>query len=304
MTRIWWRMVLAVTLSTGMTVAQTAGPQAQGSAAGSAQVGDRQASGSASTRLAGSASAPAGDDRNHANASLASGTAIHAELTKPLDARKAKPGDTVDAKVTQDVKSQGQVVIRHGTRLVGHVTQAQARAKGDSSTMLGIVFDQAEPKGGPAIPLHTVIQAVAAAQSSTTAMADDEGLGVPSPGMPAMGNAPGATPGRGGLAPAVGSTVGAAGSTLGNVGGATGSTLGTTANAAGSAAGNVAGGSAHAATDLSGRLAGTTRGVTGLPGVTLSATGASAGTGSVMTSSDKNLHLDSGTHLLLQATSE
>ncbi len=313
--RKMWMLVLAVALVQGVAAAQAASTQTQGSAAGNAQVGNAQASGTASTQAAssmkgghaqasGSSSTQASGaaEGKHAQAGLASGSAIHAELTKPLDARKAKPGDAVEAKVTQDVRSNGQVVIKHGTRLVGHVTQAQARANGASSTALGIAFDQAEPKGGPAIPVHAVIQAVAAAQSNLAASGDEEMM--PTPAMGSMGSPAPARSGGGGLVPAVGSTVGAAGNGAGNVGGLAGNTLGSTANAAGSVAGNVAGDAAHVATNASGGLTGTAQGVTGLPGVVLNSAASSATSGSVMTSGGKDLHLDSGTQLLLRVTGE
>ena len=48
-------------------------------------------------------------------------------LANSLDAKKNKPGDRVEARTTQDVKQDGKVVLKKGTHLVGHVTQAQAR---------------------------------------------------------------------------------------------------------------------------------------------------------------------------------
>src|SRR5947209_17144583 len=51
-------------------------------------------------------------DSGNANAGLSSGTTLEATLTKSLDARKAKPGDSVFAKVTKDVTLDGKVVVR------------------------------------------------------------------------------------------------------------------------------------------------------------------------------------------------
>src|SRR5690242_6223250 len=61
----------------------------------------------------GNASASANSSTN-ANASsggagVGNATTLQAELTKSLDAKKAKPGDEVTARVTQDVKSDGRV---------------------------------------------------------------------------------------------------------------------------------------------------------------------------------------------------
>jgi hypothetical protein len=49
-------------------------------------------------------------------------------LSKSVDARHCKPGDELTARVTQDVKSDGKVVIAKGSKLVGHVTEAKANA--------------------------------------------------------------------------------------------------------------------------------------------------------------------------------
>jgi len=51
------------------------------------------------------------------------------------------------------VKSEGKIVIPKGAKLVGHVTQASARTKGESESALGIVFDKAILKNGQEIPL-------------------------------------------------------------------------------------------------------------------------------------------------------
>ncbi|MGH8316135.1 MAG: hypothetical protein ACRETU_13410, partial [Steroidobacterales bacterium] len=103
-------------------------------------------------------------------AELAHGTEMNATLSRPVDSRKAKPGDEVSATTTGDTKSNGQVVIPRGSKLVGHVTEARARgksqgdatsqggaaaassAKGDADAALGIVFDRAILKGGREIP--------------------------------------------------------------------------------------------------------------------------------------------------------
>ena len=99
---------------------------------------------------------------NGASGALSSGTTLQAELTKPIDAKKAKPGDEVTAKLTQDVKGSGQVVMHKGTKLVGHVTEAQAKSKENAESKLGIAFDKAVLKGGQEMAFTGVIQALAA----------------------------------------------------------------------------------------------------------------------------------------------
>src|SRR5262245_31690780 len=79
---------------------------------------------------------------------LAAGTAVRAELDKSLDSKKAKTGDEITARTTEAVKEDGKVVLPKGTKLMGRVTRASARGKGDSDSTLGVQFDRAELKAG------------------------------------------------------------------------------------------------------------------------------------------------------------
>src|SRR6266699_4213183 len=164
---------------------------AQSSSQTSVQAGQAQASGSAS------ASTSASAQNGQANGSLATGTAFNAALSSPIDSKKCKAGDPVNAHTTEAVKSEGKTVIPKGAKLVGHVTQASARAKGESESALGIVFDKAILKNGQEIPLNVAIQAIASAQSSASAAGADldtmGGTGAP----PAAGS--GMSGGRGAL---------------------------------------------------------------------------------------------------------
>src|SRR5215475_11728798 len=67
---------------------------------------------------------------------------IVAELTDSINARKLKVGDKVKAEVTQDVVAKGKILIPVESRLIGHVTEAQARTDKDHPSRLGIVFDK------------------------------------------------------------------------------------------------------------------------------------------------------------------
>jgi hypothetical protein len=194
------------------------------------------------------------------------GTTVLVELTKPLDAHKAKPGDEVAAKVTEDVKSDGKVVLPKGSRVVGKVTQAQGRAKGQDESVLGLVFDSAILKDGTQVPISFAIQAVA---NSSAAMAqaalDAQGA---STSISMANNAPG-----GGAAgrPGLGSQAqGAAGADL--------------------HAGNAA------STDHAGALTPSSQGAIGLPGFTLS--------GALITSSDHNVRLERETRFVLRVNGQ
>lgn len=94
--------------------------------------------------------APAGQS------SLNNGTQIQAELTKSLDAKKAKSGDEITAKVIQDVKVNGSTVLPRGSKLIGHVIEAQAKSK-EGESKLGVVFDKAVSKSGQDVAFNGVI---------------------------------------------------------------------------------------------------------------------------------------------------
>ncbi|HET9280719.1 MAG TPA: hypothetical protein VFR24_02040 [Candidatus Angelobacter sp.] len=262
------------------TNAGQAGASTSTSTSQTANVGSATNAGSAANT--GSAA-----DVGSSSAALSSGTAMQAELTKSLDAKKAKPGDQVTAKLTQDVKQNGKVVLHKGSKLVGHVTEAQAKSKENAESKLGVVFDKAELKGGQEVAFNGVIQALAPPVSGALSLAGDEssnaGAGMSAPSGPAMGGGArgGGTLGAatGAVNPAVGSTVGAVGRTAGSATGAVNNTVGAAAN---------------------GTLNTTSRGVVGLQGLALNTAVAGSAQGSVISSADKTVKLDSGTQMVLQ----
>jgi hypothetical protein len=266
---------------------------AQSSSQASVEAGKTQAQASGNASASTSASAQNGQ----ANSSLASGTAFNAALSSPIDSKKCKPGDPVNARSTEAVKSEGKTVIPKGSKLVGHVTQASARANGESDSSLGIVFDKAILKNGQEIPLSAGIQAIAAAESSASAAGPDmDTMG----GMGASSTGSGMAGGRGalgGVASTVGGAAGTVTNTAANVGGVAGGTVNSAANAGGSVAGASKG--AVGGLNAAGQLTSNSQGVFGLNGLNLSAAGSNTTQGSVITSAGKNVHLDSGTQMLL-----
>jgi len=210
---------------------------------------------------------------------LADGMTLNAELNGSLDSKKGKPGDTVTAHLTEPVKANGKTLMPRGTKLLGHLAQASARAKGDSETALAIQFDKAVLKDGQEVPLHVWIRAIAA---------EPRGVYQPGPsGNPVTGT---------GSAAEAGSPMGPRNTSAGGVpplppgsGANTQSSADSDARSPG-----VAGG-----LDPSGQLAPDSHGVFGLDGVHLATDASSAQQGSLITSSAKNLHLDGGTRMLL-----
>src|SRR6266849_6501524 len=266
---------------------------AQSSSQASVQAGQTQAQASGNT----SATTSASTQNGQANASLASGTAFNAALSSPIDSKKCKPGDPVNAHSTEAVKSEGKTVIPKGSKLVGHVTQASARGKGESESSLGIVFDKAILKNGQEIPLNAGIQAIASAQSSASAAGSDmDTMG----GMGASAAGSGMAGGRsalGGVTSAAGGAIGTVTNTAANVGGVAGGAVNTAANAGGSVAGASKG--AIGGLNAAGQLTSNSQGVFCLNGLNLNAAASNATQGSVITSAGKNVHLDSGTRMLL-----
>src|SRR5229473_1717058 len=266
---------------------------AQSGSQASVQAGQTQAQASGNASASTSASAQNGQ----ANGSLATGSAFNAELGSPIDSKKCKPGDAVTAHTTEAAKSEGKTVIPEGSQLVGHVTQASARAKGESESSLGIVFDRAILKNGQEIPLNVAIQALASAQSSVSAAGGDlDAFG--GGGASAAGSGGGGGRGAlGGLTSTAGGAVGAVTNTAANVGGVAGGTVNSAANAGGSIAGASKG--AVGGLNATGQLTSNSQGVFGMNGLNLNAAASNATQGSVITSAGKNVYLGSGTRMLL-----
>ncbi|HZD94202.1 MAG TPA: hypothetical protein VE133_08110 [Candidatus Sulfotelmatobacter sp.] len=240
----------------------------------------------------GAATAGAGD----ASAMLSSGSTLQAELTKSVDAKKAKAGDEVTAKLTQDVKSNGKVVLHKGSKLVGHVTEAQAKGKESSESKLGILFDKAVVKGGQEVAFNGMIQALAPPAQSALSVAGDEssnlGGGVGGGGG-SMGGGRGGSTAAGPLGSSAGAVTSAAGSTVGAVNNTAGSVTSST-GAVNGAVNSTVGAAAN------GTLNTASHGVVGMQGLALNTAATGNAQGSVITSNTRNVKLESGTQLVLQ----
>jgi len=289
-------VIVAGILFAGAAAAQTQADAQAGTQAGgqtSVQAGKAQAQGSGSASAAPAASAQNGQT----NASLGSGAAINAELTAPVDSKKAKPGDPVAARTTEPTKSNGKTVIPKGSKLVGHVTQASARAKGDSESALGIVFDKAILKNGEEVPLNVAVQAVAAAQSTAVASGGNDTGIMSGAGGSAMGSGRASGGALGGVTSTAGGATGTVTNTAASATNTAGGALNSTVHSATNTA--VAGPGAVGGLNATGQLMSDSRGVFGMQGVNLSSATTGAAQGSLITSAGKNLHLASGTQMLL-----
>lgn len=221
------------------------------------------------------AQAPTPSENTGTEGTLGPGMAINAELNSSLDSKKVKPGDPVTARATEAVKSSdGRTILPKGAKLVGRVTQAKSRSKGDQESMLALQFDKAMLKEGQAVALSNVtIQAMAPpAISSPTFSAGqpDTTTGAPtapgsnSPTNPSMSGSRGARPAPGTNESPYPNT------------------------------GAEAGGP-----NALGPLPANSKGVYGIEGLRLGVAASGNGETSVITSAGKNVHLDGGTRLLL-----
>jgi len=293
---------ITLTLFAAAMVTASAAAQTQSGASGAAQQG-LQASADPSSKQgaqasgSGSAAASGAAQVGQNSASLAGGSTFRAALSTPLDSKKCKPGDPVSARTTEPAKSDSKTVFPKGTKLVGHVTQASARGKGDSESALGIVFDKAILRSGEQVPVNVAIQAMASAETSARAAgADIDTMGGLGSSTAGSGNS-GGRGALGGVSSAAGGTAGTVTNTAANIGGTTRGAL----NAAGEAAGSVASTSSGAigGLDAAGQLTSNSQGVFGLNGLNLSSATSNSTEGSLITSAGKNVHLDTGTQMLL-----
>jgi len=94
------------------------------------------------------------------SAAMENGSLLYAELSKTVDAKKAKTGDPVTALLLADVVSHGKIVVHRDSKLMGHVTEVQLHGKENQESRLGIVFDKVILKGGQEVPFHSTILAI------------------------------------------------------------------------------------------------------------------------------------------------
>ncbi len=273
----------------GSAVCAQGGAQAGSSASSSTSVEASKSGATASSNNSASTSANAG----RSSAALSNGTAMNAALSQPVDAKKNKPGDPVTAKTTEATKSEGKVVIPKGSKLVGHVTECKQRGKEEKESALGMVFDKAILKNGEEIPLNVTLRAIAAAQTAAASSGGGDDL---SAGGGAMGSARASGGGAlGGVRSTAGAATGAVTNTAANAGGVASGAVNSTVNTAGVVRGAVGG------LNAAGQLTSSSQGVFGLEGLNLNTAASNSTQGSLITSTSKNVHLDSGTQLLFVA---
>lgn len=205
---------------------------------------------------------------------IAPGSVIPVQLTKTIDAKKAKPGDAVVAKVTMDLKTNsGEVLVPKDTKVTGHVTEAQARSKDQKESQVGIAFDHAALKDG-SVALPMSIQAVIAPTNN-----ENSGSGVDQGPAASGGSAPTSPMGAG------------------RNGGMSGSGQAQASTPSPNAVPTT--GTDTQQSNARPQINGNTQGVVGISGLKLDA-GQNPTQGSVLSSEKNNVKVESGTMLLLK----
>jgi hypothetical protein len=87
------------------------------------------------------------------------GALLRAELDKTADANKAKAGDPIVLKLTDDLRWSFGVIAPKNSKIFGHVTEATQR-RGDVPSVLGIAFDKLILKDGSEVTFKAIIQAI------------------------------------------------------------------------------------------------------------------------------------------------
>jgi hypothetical protein len=119
------------------------------------------------------------------------GARVNAELTKRIDSKRAKVGDTVEAKTTSAVKLPDGTELPKGTKLAGKVTDVRARSNTDKTSHLAFNLDQALIKDGHDVFLRVMVMS---ATAPLDAPPDIAGMTSGSRGPATQSNAAGAPP--------------------------------------------------------------------------------------------------------------
>jgi hypothetical protein len=256
-----WTGVLTLLVSSSFAVAQNSAPQSPSSTTPSASQ---------------PAANPAGEPLK-----IAPGSVIPVQLTKSVDAKKAKVGDEIDAKVTQDMKStNGQILVAKDTKVVGHITEAQAHSKEQKESQLAIAFDHAVMKNGADVKLPMSIQAIIAPPSVNSN--NGGGASAPTPEAAPSGGSSLPSAGRAGVG--------------GTSGGAPQPQISQPSSSSEVPSGNNGNGGTNASRP---EITANTQGVVGFANLKLSAAN-DASQGSVVSSEKNNVKLESGTLMLLR----
>jgi hypothetical protein len=158
---------------------------------------------------------------------------VSAEMVKgKLNPASSKPGDQVTVRMAEDVKSNGQVLLKKGAEVNGVVrsvkrAESKASAQAAAQSMIQVEWLAPAASGAGAQQLNFALSSIVytnplyASQQAQESAAADGGIAAPRP-APAPARSGGGLVGgvTGGVAGGVASTVGAAGNVAGRAGAA------------------------------------------------------------------------------------
>lgn len=80
---------------------------------------------------------------------------------KSIDSKKLKDGDALAFTTMAPVRLGSGMLVPTGAKVIGHVTVARGRSKGDANSSLGMVFDKIQASGSKEIEMKGVLLAIA-----------------------------------------------------------------------------------------------------------------------------------------------
>src|SRR5689334_3253433 len=127
--------------------------------------------------------------------SLRAGTQLVIELSHSANAKKLKPGQKIEATLTQDLLQGGKIIAPVESKLIGHITEATPHTAENPESRLGFVFDKIELKHHKELVFQAVMQA-AAPPAPRRSRVDEPDQMLP-PSMMGGGSQSAGTPSRG-----------------------------------------------------------------------------------------------------------
>jgi hypothetical protein len=87
---------------------------------------------------------------------------VSAELTKSVDTKKARVGDEINAKITNDAKLPDGTELPKGTKLVGNVVDVKAKSKEENDSHLVLALNRVVLKDGHEVPIKAAVTSMTA----------------------------------------------------------------------------------------------------------------------------------------------
>lgn len=154
-------IVSVATLSVALQAQSTASPQASAPAT---EAGTTQTMGSQPPQAA----TDTADPQAAQKAGQVQAASVSAELTKKLDSKKAKVGDEVEAKTTDEAKLPNGTDLPKGTKLKGNVIDVKAKSKEQNDSHMVISLNRAELKDGKEVPISAAVTSMTAPAANTS----------------------------------------------------------------------------------------------------------------------------------------